>query len=69
MSEEFQDALAEGRLVDEAYLARLDGISGDDENSADKLNAAERELKDRIRGQLPSSGPPAAPYPTFLRRS
>ena len=52
MSEEFQDALAEGRLVDEAYLARLDGISGDDENSADKLNAAERELKDRIRGQL-----------------
>ena len=49
-SEEFQDALAEGRLVDEGphgYLARLDEINGgDDENSADKLNAAERELKD-----------------------
>ncbi|MCH7753176.1 MAG: DUF4011 domain-containing protein, partial [Planctomycetes bacterium] len=49
---EFQSALSDARLVDEAYLAALDEIDEDSDEAPQKLINVERELKDRLREVL-----------------
>lgn len=46
---EFQSALAEARLNDEAYITSLDEVDDDADDSAERLIRIERELKDRLR--------------------
>lgn len=49
---EFQSALSEARLNDEAYITSLDEVDEDADDSAERLIRIERELKDRIRESL-----------------
>ena len=48
----FQDALSSARLSDDVYLAAIEAIDPNSENSADDVRRIERELKDRIRALL-----------------
>jgi len=48
----FQDALSSARLSDDVYLAALEAIDPNSEDSADDVRRVERELKDRIRASL-----------------
>ena len=48
---DFLKTLDEARATDEAYLAAIEKIDGDDAESAEAL-VIERELKDRVRGHL-----------------
>ena len=48
----FQKALADARITDKLYNETLENIDHDSNDSADKLEAAERDLKDRLRELL-----------------
>jgi transcription elongation GreA/GreB family factor len=49
---QFRDALSNARLIDEIYLAAVDGIDPYREIALEQNRQLERELKDRIRDQL-----------------
>ena len=49
---EFQDALANARLTDEAYLVAMDEIDPYGENALEQNQRLERELRDRVRELL-----------------
>ncbi len=49
---DFQDAIANARLTDPAYLAAVDQIDPDSETAFEQNQQLERELKDRIRALL-----------------
>lgn len=48
----FNNALADARLTDATYIATLESIDQDADDSADKLAIGERVLKDRVREKL-----------------
>ena len=48
----FQDALANARLTDEAYLVAMDEIDPYGENALEQNQRLERELRDRVRELL-----------------
>lgn len=48
----FQNALAEARINDAVYLHNLDEIDPESDNAPNLLAQIERQLKDRLRGQL-----------------
>jgi len=49
---EFQDALSNGRRVDEIYLDAIQKLDVNDDESMDLSRQLERELRDRIRSKL-----------------